>query len=338
MPGDLIGGSGDWRERKIAARQDHNRRSIFIDPDRLDVEGVGVALAKGEHRSLFYHTLLRMTYGKGYLHDPEDIVKRRPGFHLLKAKRKLASTGLPLSVDWSPFVTGNGGPGILNQLQVGACTGFATAAAITVRFALIGSPIKLVSPIGCYAVGRAVGRQPNPDGTLPPLADNGAEPSQVIAGISEWGVCSVDTWGDYPPDPTTINNEPTLTDLEADAEFELDGAYFLQSTDDAFCVDLMTSLANKLLVTNSVAASDPAFNNYTDGILGAMGGGLDHYTYICGYTWDGVNPSSVVIKCANSWGDGSDGGGMWGESGFYRADRSFIDQMSDCCVMDVSSS
>lgn len=270
-----------------------------------------------------------MNYGRGYKPDPAEVVARRPGFHLLRDRRALKVAIMPTSVDWSPYVIGADGPGILNQGQTGSCTGHATAGGITTRFAIENAPIRLVSPIGCYTVGRRIGQQPNPDGSIPPLADDGAEPSQVIAGISEWGVCSAEAWGSYPADPATINNEPDLQQLEAVSEFTLRGAYFLQSQGDQFVKDLMLAIASGFPVTAAVAASDPLFNDYTGGILGAMGGGLDHYVYACGFEWDGTDPRSVVVKYVNSWGS------SWGESGFFRANRGFIDQTMDCAVFDV---
>jgi hypothetical protein len=268
-----------------------------------------------------------MNVRTGYRPDPPGVRARRAGFHLLKARHGLGASALPPSVDWRAQVLA--GPGILDQGQTGSCTGHAVAGAITTRFFLQSIPIALVSPVGCYTVGRAIDRQPNADGSLPPLTDDGAEPSQVVRGISEWGVCSASTWGNYPADPATINEEPTFAELEAASEFELVGAYFLQSQGDAFVLDLMTALAAGFPVTHALCASDPAFNNYTGGVLGAMSGSLDHYNFIAGYEWDGRDPRSIVILAANSWSP------EWGEQGFYRADRAFVDQIQDCAAFDV---
>lgn len=272
----------------------------------------------------------------GYRPDPPDVVARRPGFHLLRAHRLLVqSKTLPLFTNNKQYLlAAKGGPGILQQLQTGSCTGHSTAGAITSRFAIMGTPIKLVSPIGLYAVGRAMARRPNVDGNLLPLTDDGTEPSLVVAGINEWGVCSADTWGNYPADPLTINNEPTLEQLEADAEFELNGAYFLQSQGTALYNDIMTALAAGYPVTNAIPASGDSFQNYTGGVLGAQSGPNDHYTYIIDYSWDGENYDSLILYCVNSWGT-QDG---WGDgTGMYQANTQFIDQMQDMAIFDVSS-
>jgi hypothetical protein len=266
--------------------------------------------------------------GKGYRPDPAQVRKRRAGFHLLKARRQLAAGALPVSVSLKSQVLA--GPGILDQGQTGSCTGHAVAGAITTRFQIAASPIRLVSPVGCYTVGRLIDLVPNPDGSMPALTDDGAEPSQVVRGVSEWGVTSATTWGDYPADPATINNLPTFADLEATTEFELQGAYFLNSTGDAFVIDLMTAIAAGYPVTHALCASDPTFENYTGGVLGAMNGTLDHYNYVVGYAWDGSDPDSIVVEAVNSWGP------SWGEQGFYRADRAFVDQMQDSAVFDVT--
>jgi hypothetical protein len=267
--------------------------------------------------------------GTGYRPDPPDVRARRAGFHLLRARRRLDAAPPPRAVSWRSQVLR--GPGILDQGETGSCTGHALGGAITTRFQVAGSPIALVSPIGCYAVGRAIDRRPNPDGTFPPLTDDGAEPSQVVRGIAEWGVCSAATWGNYPADPATINDEPTFAELEATTEFELLGAYFLQSQGDAFALDLMMAIAAGFPLSYALCASDVSFNDYTAGVLGPMQGALDHYNYACGYEWDGVDPGSLIIEGVNSWG------AAWGEGGFYRADRAFVNQMQDCAVVDVRS-
>jgi len=167
----------------------------------------------------------------GYRPDPPDIVIRRNGYHLFAARKGITVSPLPLSTNnrqW--LLPSKGGPGILNQGQTGSCVGHALAAATTLRFALQLKPISLVSPIGWYNVARSIDRGPDVHGNLPALQDQGSEPSQAIRGAQEWGVESAATWGNYPADPKTINNEATLKQLEDAAEFTLNGAYFLNST------------------------------------------------------------------------------------------------------------
>lgn len=267
-------------------------------------------------------------FARGHNLAPPDVVARRKGFHLMRAKRRLGGAELPLSVDLSLHVP----PGS-DQLAVGACEGFAHAYGIATRFAVMGTPIPLPSPIGIYTVARCVGRRPAADGSLPPLTDDGTESDLAIAGIQEYGVCSAETWGDMPPSQGTINDEPTLAKLEAASDFKLTGAYFLQTAGDAFVLDLMTALAAGYPVAMALPASGLAFQNYAGGILGALDGPIDHENYMVGYSIASAGDyASIVVTCANSWS------ASWGERGFYRGNRSFVDQLADACVLDVVAS
>jgi hypothetical protein len=269
-------------------------------------------------------------HGRGHRPDPPDVAARRKGFHLLRAKRSLVSAELPLSVDLTQFVTGPGGPGIFDQGSTGSCEGHAHAGAITTRFAALAMPIPTVSPIGIYTLARCIGRQPNADGSLPALTDDGTEPSLAIAAVQEWGVTSAATWGNFPADPSTINENPEFSELEEASDFRLLGAYFLQSAGDQKVIDIMTALAAGYPVAMALPASGAEFNDYTGGILGALDGPVDHANYLVGYELSSPgNYGSVVVKCVNSWG-------KWGEGGMYRGNRAFVDQLEDCCVIDVA--
>lgn len=270
-------------------------------------------------------------HGRGHRPDPPEVAARRKGFHLLKAKRGFDASSLPSKVDLSPYVTGPGGPGIFDQGSTGSCEGHAHAGAITARFAALGAPIPVVSPIGIYCLARCIGRQANRDGTLPPLTDDGTEPSLAISAVETWGVTSVDAWGSFPADPSTINAEPSLAELEDASDFKLLGAYFLQHAGDQKVLDIMTALAAGYPVVIALPASGETFNDYTGGVMGALSGPIDHANYIVGYELATPgNYGSVIVKCVNSWGVG------WGERGMYRANRHFVDQLEDCCAIDVA--
>lgn len=270
-------------------------------------------------------------HGRGHLPDPPDVRARRAGFHILRAKRGLTAE-LPLSVDLSPLVTAAGGPGIFNQGQTGSCEGHAHAGAIGVRFAKLGKPIQTPSPIGIYTLARCIGRQPDANGTLPPLTDDGTEPNLVLRAIQEWGVASIPTWGNFPADPSTINQEPTQADLEKASDFKLLGAYFLQSVGDQKVIDILTALAAGYPVSMALPASGEQFNNYAGGVLGALDGPVDHANYIVGLSIPARGAyGQVTLKCVNSWDV------TWGEGGFYRGDRAFLDQLEDCVAVDVAS-
>lgn len=275
----------------------------------------------------------------GYRPDPHVVVQRRPKFHLLKAGRGLGVSPLPLATNnrahMAPSV---GGPGILQQGNTNACEGHAHASGVTLRYAIQGTPIPLASPICIYQGALMLQRGTNPDGTLPPLRDDGTEPSLIIQAMRQWGIASAAKWGNFPADPATICNEPTLAQLETAGDFELTGAYFLESSGDQFCTDLMTALAAGYVCTGAIAASGAAFQSYSGGVLPALDNAVDHATLWVDYSWDGSNLSSLVVYGVNSWGEG------WGESsapgiggGMYRASRDFVAKYSgDCAVLDVS--
>jgi intein/homing endonuclease len=228
---------------------------------------------------------------------------------------------------------------VANGVAVHNCEGHAHASGITLRFALLGTPIPIVSPVGVYDVARLISRTPNADGTVPALSDDGTEPNLVISGLSEWGACSAVTWGDYPASSATINDEPTPQDMMLAGDFKLDGAYFLTSTGDQYITDLMTALAAGYPCSDAIAASGSAFQGYTGGVLGPLDDAVDHANLIVDYEWDGSNLSSVVAYCVNSWS------ASWGEAdvaglagGMYRANRDFLAKYSSStCVLDVSA-
>ena len=278
-----------------------------------------------------------MPFGKGYRPDPDIVRQRRPKFHLFRSK--LGVGPLPSSTNnRAKLAASAGGPGILNQWQTGSCEGHAHASGVTLRFALMGQPIPLASPIAAYQGALVLQRGTNPDGTLPPLQDTGTEPSLVIQSLQQWGIASAASWGNYPADPSTICNEPTLSQLESAREFELSGAYFLESAGDQFCYDLMSALAAGYPCTGAIAASSNAFQNYTGGVLGALDNDIDHATLWIDYIgFDGSNLSSVTFIGVNSWSED------WGESdapgisgGMYRCNADFVRKYyQDCAVLDV---
>jgi hypothetical protein len=274
-----------------------------------------------------------VTFQTGHRPAPPEVVARRKGFHLLHQKRSLGSVSLATSYDYSAVVISNDGPGILDQGQTGSCEGHGHAGGITTNFAIKGSPIKLVSPIGIYAVARCIGRKPDASGHLPPLTDDGTESDLAIAGIEEWGVCSADSWGDFPANPATINDEPTMAQLERASDFRLNGAYFLTSdpSSDQYVIDIMTALAAGYTVAFALPASGPEFQGYTGGVLSSLSGPVDHENYLVGCSVPSAGAySQATVRGVNSWNKG------WGEGGFYSLGRLALAQTQDACVLDLS--
>jgi hypothetical protein len=280
-----------------------------------------------------------MTFFTGHRPDPPEVVARRPKLHLHPRIGAIRATPIPLKTNNRAKLDSSvGGPGILDQGQTSSCEGHAHASAITLYFACLGKPIPLVSPVGLYQGALLLQRQPNTDGTLPPLSDDGTEPSLIIQAMSEFGASSADTYGNYPADPSTITSEPTLAQLEAEQNFVLNGAYFMASTGDDKVRDLMACLAAGEFVTDAIPASGPEFQGYSGGVLGALSGPIDHANLIVDYEWDGSNLSSVIVYCANSWGM------QWGAAlapgisgGMYQANRAYVDQAADFCVMNLTA-
>jgi hypothetical protein len=274
----------------------------------------------------------------------------RARFHVLKRRLGLAMTisaalaTLPLSASMKSWVDkSKGGPGIGNQLETSACTGFATAGACTTQLAKLHAeqglaPPDPLSPEGNYTYSRCIDRAPNADGTLPPLTDDGASPESNMRAITEWGCPTIAQWGKHPPDPKTINDEPDPRCLEEGAEQELDGEYGIESTGDQRVVDVMQALDAGFCVTFAIDV-DGAVEDWSGGAAlgapdpyGILGG---HDLYCVGYTCkakaDGTpDLATVEFEFANSWDV------TWGEAGFGRGNRAFFDGWTDLYVMKVS--
>jgi hypothetical protein len=256
----------------------------------------------------------------GLVRDHIEVEKRRVSFRAMR----LGTPTLPLSMDLSSFA-----PPIRDQNGFGMCVGEAYSCASNTRLAAAGTPVDAISPFCVYKLARCVDRY-GQGGLTVPLSDSGTTPGSAITALSNWGVVSEVTWGTE--DATTINAEPTLTELEEASDFILNGAYFLTSDSDQRYIDIMTALCSGFPVCMSLAASGDVFNNYTGGVLGSLSGPLDHENYCVGYTLSSVGDyASIVLKCVNSWGT------SWGEAGFYRANRAFVDQCADWAVLDVVS-
>lgn len=264
-----------------------------------------------------------MTFPTGYRPDPDGY--KRTGFHHMRAR--LAVTALPLAVSLLAFA-----PAMLDQNQTGSCTGGSTAACAYCDLAANGLPLGFVpSPRGIYGNGRAIDRFPNDDGTLPPLTDDGAEPNQIMRGISEWGVRPMkgptSAGENYDCELANVNAEPTLAELEDEATHLLLGEYGITSTGKQRVRDMQTALAAHKPMTVAIAGGSDAFQGYTGGVLGPLNAPLDHYVWIYGYE---VQPDgSVVFLCRNQWGEG------WGEQGNFRLNEAGAAELGDIVVLDV---
>lgn len=127
---------------------------------------------------------------------------------------------------------------VLDQGETGSCEGHASAMAAWMDFAASGSPLPwFPSPDGIYRDARCNARSPV-GGTLPALTDSGAMTSDVMLVFQSCGLRKMQ--GPAPDgrnsdvDPSTVNNEPRLDQLDAEAGSTIlvdPGAYAIDLTD-----------------------------------------------------------------------------------------------------------
>ena len=236
------------------------------------------------------------------------------------------------SADLRHFVDGD----VLDQTQTSSCTGHGTAMGATIAMRANGTLLDMISPRGCYGVGRAMDRVSSARGTLPPLADNGCEVAQVVAGIQIYGtrpmgdkviVDGAQVNSDC--GPANVNDEPDLAELVSSYATRLLGAHMIVSQGMQRIVDISLALdAGYPIVFGTFV--DTAFEQYSGGVFGAAklsdpdGGG--HALCCLGYT--GANKSFVGIG-RNSWGK------RWGISGDFQFSPNFVAQWDDVFVMAV---
>lgn len=256
----------------------------------------------------------------GYISDP--ITHKRAKY---RASRE-GIAALPKSASLLPFAVV-----VLDQNQTGSCTGGSTAAALATALSAKGTPLPWIpSPKGIYTLGRAVDRVPDSHGVLPPLSDNGAQPNQVMRGITEWGIRPMGPLVQgcyYDCDPSDVNEEPTLGELEDDAKNLILGEHAITTTGVQRITDICTAIASRKPVTVAIAGGSDAFQEYTGGILPALHAPLDHYVWILGYETDAHGQCIITVR--NQWGP------SWGESGNVRLSEAAVQELGDLVVLDV---
>ena len=223
-------------------------------------------------------------------------------------------------------------PSVLDQNATSSCTGGSVGAAVTCALAARGTPLGFVaSPRGIYMNARIVDRVADGAGVLPAVEDGGANPSSVMRGITEWGVRPMrgpTSMGDnYDCEPSNVNNEPTLSELEEEATHLIVGEYGIASTGTDRVRDMQEALAGRRPITVAIAGGSNAFQSYSGGIMGSIGTSLDHYVWLYGYETQ-IDGSAVFLG-RNQWGTG------WGEQGSFRINESGIAELGDIVVLDV---
>jgi hypothetical protein len=252
-------------------------------------------------------------HGKGHVSDPDG--------HMLTSVQRLfgAASPMPKKASLRDFC-----PEIGDQQTTSMCVGWGFRTGIYTRLKFKGITLSSEpSAQGIYSVGRCIDR-PSPNTKL---KDEGSMPNQVARGLTEWGVPLVEDW---PFDPATVDDEPTLDQLESESRLKLLGYYGLRESD----AELLKARFRQAIVNGFpvplATQVDQKFEDYQGkGLItfptGRNFGG--HYTCAIGY--EDTASSGFVIEVANSWGT------SWGSGGYYFADEKFFVQTVDRYVMDV---
>lgn len=231
---------------------------------------------------------------------------------------------------------------IMDQGRTGSCTGHGTSQGLVVAFASKGAPLDFVpSQLMPYQVGRAAARAerastlPSLD-KFPPLADEGAMPADVMAGITLWGIRPM---GPLPTDgrfsdvtPDNVNDEPQLGELEAGAATLVVGEFRIDELAGDVCDQVARAIAGGVPVGIGTFVDEP-FEMWTPGTAlpgipntnDPNGGG--HWFLITSYrtaTTADVDAGLVdqfgapIFRGPNSWGP------TWGDGGHWEANADFI--------------
>lgn len=209
------------------------------------------------------------------------------------------------------------------------------ARCVTTAFAAAGRPLGfVVSPAELYRNGRAVDRVPHPDGRFDALVDEGAFTSSVTRAMQTYGVRPIGpmaTDGRFSDaDPATINDEPTLADVEVERRKVPLGERAIVDCSTgrdvaAVIEDIRTAIGAGYPVGFG-AFVDTRFMNWTPaaGPMGACnvndpnGGG--HAISILEALSDGT------LWVDNSWSE------SWGAAGRILVGPAFVQQITDITV------
>lgn len=256
-----------------------------------------------------------MSYCTGYIADPPHIATARPKYKAVHAG------AIPDAASIEEHT-----PDVLDQNTTGSCTGAATACAIYTALHAAGTPLSWVpSPKGAYGVGRAIVREPNADGTLPPLRDEGAQPYQVARGVTEYGVRPMGalvSGAYYDCDSSNVNEEPMLEELEEDALHLVVGQYAIASLSD-----ICSAIVSGKPVTVAVPGGSDAWQCYTGGVIGPQGAPLDHYVTIVAYYTDASG--RIILRIRNSWSR------RYGINGDILVDQDAAQEFGDAIAWDI---
>jgi hypothetical protein len=250
------------------------------------------------------------TYGMGC---KRDTPHRRRGVYrmalgpggLFTATPALA-TGLTSLAEYEAVV--------MDQGQTSSCEGHSTAQALRIDFATQGAPLDWVpSPDALYRDMRCQERAPNADGTLPPLADTGGMTADMVTILRTCGMRAMGAPGiagsNSDIDPTTINAEPRLDQLDAEASDLVlvdAGAYAVDLSDPKTALAVIQAgLQAKhpcridIVCDSAMQAWDPSKGPLDDGNPDDPSAG-GHA--MCLTELEVLSDGSVKLGVLNSWG------------------------------------
>ncbi len=231
---------------------------------------------------------------------------------------------LPQSFSLSRFA-----PAIFDQDMTGSCVGHARSRGIATARMAAGHALPFIpSPADLYRLARCYERN---DWALP-LVDQGSDPVDTIDAVRTWGVRAMvpvlERYSDAAVE--TINDLPTLEDLEADHYVLLLNDYQITDTGAARIQAVCQALAAGYPVCIDVAGGASQFQTYDNNSppLHSDGHPLDHYVCLVGYA---KGSTGTMFEGHNSWGVN------WGQDGVFQADESVIQVAGDLivCVEDT---
>lgn len=210
----------------------------------------------------------------------------------------------------------------LDQTVTQSCTGCGTAQAIYVACAAMGKPLGFFpSPREIYALGRAVGRSPLADGTLPPLEDVGASPADVMSAISVFGVCASALGTKCDADAGNVNAEPQLGRLEAAALHLVTGEHRIDETGEDAIAQIAASIAAGYPVGIG-AEITRSFENWTPS-RGPMEAPTPDDPLVGGH-WMAILSTRLMSDGRRSFGVINSWSGSYGRDGFVDVTEDWI--------------
>ncbi len=219
---------------------------------------------------------------------------------------------------------------VRDQSTTSECVGFASARIVHMRCAIMGTRIAWPSTAFIYALARMQALAHPEDA----LSDSGSQPYLAVQVMQEWGIPSD---ADFPFDPATVNDKPTLRKAEEAASFILSGIYRIDLVGASRVAAVQQALDNKFPVMLGVQV-DQAFEDYSGDApvtapnpAGLLGG---HMLPLTGYTTKtGSVSRELLFRGVNSWSEG------WGDKGFFWATPAWLEDENagDIYVCTVSA-